>query len=119
MTFETEVVPRRLPLCLAGSNSGFGWRGWATCLRSTIRARCSAGPIVPASSVIDCWHVAFATFGARVCAGGCTDRSASWGAEPCMGVGMSERSAMRPEDAVLGDPALAAGGLAFELAKKW
>ena len=36
-----------------------------------------------------------------------------------MGVGMSERSAMRPEDAVLGDPALAAGGLAFELAKKW
>jgi uncharacterized membrane protein HdeD (DUF308 family) len=49
----------------------------------------------------------------------CTDKSANWGAGPCKGVGMSERSAMRPEEAVLGDRALAAGGLAFELAKKW
>src|SRR5687767_5650651 len=119
MTFATEGVPRRLPHCLAGSNSGFGWRGWATCLRSTIRARCSTDPIVPAISVIDCWHVAFATVGAKVCAGDCTDRSASWGAEPCMGGEMSQQGAMRPEEAVLGDPALAVGGLAFELAKKW
>jgi uncharacterized membrane protein HdeD (DUF308 family) len=63
--------------------------------------------------------VAFATFGARICAGGRTDRSANWGAAPCKGVGMSERSAVRPDEAVLGDRALAAGGLAFELAKKW
>ena len=32
---------------------------------------------------------------------------------------MSQRSAMRPDEAALGDRALAAGGLAFELAKKW
>ena len=32
---------------------------------------------------------------------------------------MSQRSAMRPGGAPLGDRALAAGGLAFELAKKW
>jgi uncharacterized membrane protein HdeD (DUF308 family) len=32
---------------------------------------------------------------------------------------MSQRSAMRPGDDVLGEGALVAGGLAFELAKKW
>src|SRR5215204_5784031 len=32
---------------------------------------------------------------------------------------MSQRSAMRPADDVLGEGALVAGGLAFELAKKW
>jgi uncharacterized membrane protein HdeD (DUF308 family) len=32
---------------------------------------------------------------------------------------MSQRSAMQPDEAALGERALAAGGLAFELAKKW
>ena len=32
---------------------------------------------------------------------------------------MSQQGAMRPGEALLGDRALAAGGLAFELAKKW
>ena len=64
--------------------------------------------------MIDCWHVAFATFGARICARGCTVKPANWGAGPCKGVGMSQRSAIRA-----GETALVAGGLAFELAKKW
>jgi uncharacterized membrane protein HdeD (DUF308 family) len=64
--------------------------------------------------MINCRHVAFATFGARICAGGCTDKPANWGAGPCKGVGMSQRSAIQASET-----ALVAGGMAFELAKKW
>jgi uncharacterized membrane protein HdeD (DUF308 family) len=56
---------------------------------------------------------------ATACAGNCTDRPVNWGAGPCKGVGMSQGSAIQPGRGSLGEGALVAGGLAFELAKKW
>ena len=73
------------PYLLVRVNSGLGWKERATRLGSTICAHSSADSTVPVISMIDCWYVAFATFGAKVYAGGCTDRSASWGAEPSVG----------------------------------
>ena len=78
----------------------------------------SSDTIVSGIRVIDCGYAAVAAAGAPACAGVSTAVRELGRGAVAEGVGMSQRD-LTPPGAAFGQAALAAGSVAFELAKKW
>lgn len=83
------------------------------------RALGSSGPIVLRTRVINCGYAAFAAPGIPAYAGDDTVLRELGRGTVAEGVGMNQQGMAQPGGAAFGQAALAAGSMAYELAKKW